>query len=505
MIDADVIIVGAGPTGLMLAGELRLAGVRAVVLERRPQLRETPKASGLGGQVLELLKYRGLLDKAIEACTDPIPAPRFPFGGVHVDLTRLPDPPLHALPLPQARLERLLEERACELGADARREHELIGVDQNDDTVTADVRGPDGPYQLTARYLVGCDGPRSRVRDLAGIGFPGVSYPEVNRLATGTLSDGVTVHGNGDLEVAGVGRIPAGFTRTDRGVFAFGILSAGELSLFTNEDELTEYDDDVPMTVAEFQDSIRRVLGADLPLGEMQRLSRFTFHARQADRYRVGRILLAGDAAHLFPATGIAINAGMMDAVNLAWKLAGAVDGWAPDGLLDTYDAERRLAGERTMQHAQAQVALRRGLDPAAEALRSVVQELLADEQPARRVGAMIAGTDIRYPMPGGDQHPLVGSFAPDLPLLTDQGATSVAELMRIARPVFLDLAGRTELREIAAGWQQRIDIQTAKTEDRPADALLIRPDGVVAWTASTDGSGLRKALTDWFGSTVSS
>ena len=256
VMDADVIIVGAGPTGLMLAGELRLGGVRAVVLERRPEFRETPKASGLGGQILDLLHYRGQLEKVTAACTSPIPAPRFPFGGVHVDLSRLPDPPLHALPLAQAQLERLLDERARELGADVRRGHEVIAVEQDDATVTADVRGPDGPYQVTAYYVVGCDGPRSRIRDLAGIAFPGTSYPEVNRLGMVTLPDEVTVLDNGDLEVAGLGRIPAGFTRTERGVFAFGAMAKGELSVFTTEDDLTDYDDDVPMTLEEFRGSI---------------------------------------------------------------------------------------------------------------------------------------------------------------------------------------------------------------------------------------------------------
>jgi FAD binding domain/Aromatic-ring hydroxylase, C-terminal len=313
-----------------------------------------------------------------------------------------------------------------------------------------------------------------------------------------TLSDEVTVLDNGDLEVAGLGRIPAGFTRTKGGVFAFGAMTKGELSVFTTEDEFTEYDDDVPMTLDELQGSIRRVLGAELPLGEPRRLSRFTFHARQAEQYGKGRIFLAGDAAHLFPATGVAINAGTLDAVNLAWKLAAAVDGWAPPGLLDTYHAERHLAAARTLRHTQAQVALRRGLDPAADALREVFEELLTDEQPARRIGAMIAGTDIRYPLPGAD--PLIGTFVPNLTLLTEQGTTTVADLMRTARPVLLDLADRADLRETARPWQHRVAIHTAKTEDRPADALLIRPDACIAWTTNTDGPSLQEALATWFG-----
>jgi 2-polyprenyl-6-methoxyphenol hydroxylase-like FAD-dependent oxidoreductase len=187
VMNTEVIIVGAAPTGLMLAGELCLAGVRPLVLERLPQPRETPKALGLGGQILQLLRYRGLLERFEAAITDPIPAPRFPFGGVHLDFTHLADPPLQGLPQP--RLECLLDERAGELGADIRRGHEMVAVSQDDATVTADVRGPDGPYRVTARYLVGCDGPRSRVRDMAGIAFPGTTYPEVNRLGQVTMHD----------------------------------------------------------------------------------------------------------------------------------------------------------------------------------------------------------------------------------------------------------------------------------------------------------------------------
>ncbi|WP_460067318.1 FAD-dependent monooxygenase [Streptomyces sp. YKOK-I1] len=502
----DTVIVGAGPTGLMLAAELRLSGVRPLVLERLPQRRDAPKAGGLGGQILELLRFRGLLERFEAACTGPAPAPRFPFGGVHLDLTQLADPPLHALPLPQQQLERLLDERAGELGVDIRRGHEVTGLSQDENAVTVDVRGPDGSYQVTARYLVACDGARSRVRDWAGIGFPGTTYPEVNRLAQVTLPDAVTVRDNGDLDVPGFGRIRSGFTRTDQGLLGVGSSPASRaVSLYTVEDETVEYDDDVPMTVAELQDSIRRVIRVDLPVAEATRLSRFTFKARRAERHRQGRVLLAGDAAHLFPATGVALNAGMLDAVNLAWKLAGDLHGWAPADLLDTYESERRLAADRTMLHTRAQVALRRGHDTAAEALREVFQELLTDEQPLRRMGAIVAGTDIRYPMPGSP-HPWAGTFAPDLTLNTDQGITSVAELMHGARPVLLDLADRPDLRETARGWQDRIDVHCAKTDQRPADALLIRPDGHITWAATIDEPAdtatlaLRSALSGWFG-----
>jgi 2-polyprenyl-6-methoxyphenol hydroxylase-like FAD-dependent oxidoreductase len=505
--DADVIIVGAGPAGLMLAGELCLAGVRPLVLERQPQLRETAKANGFNGQIAELLRYRGLLDRVEAAAGRPIrPAPEAPFGGVHLDFSHLADPPIWAVPLPQPRLERLLDEHARELGASLRRGHEVARVSQDNDTVAADVRGPDGPRQMTARYLVGCDGAHSRVREGARIKFPGITYPEVNRLGQVTVPDSVTRLDNGDLDVPGLGRISAGFTRTDRGVFGFGSLTSGVLLVQTTEEEPAEIDDDAPMTLTEFSGSIRRVLGADLPVGEVIRLSRYTFAARQAERYRDGRILLAGDAAHQFPATGIGINFGMLDAVNLAWKLAAVIGGWAPPGLLDTYHHERHFAGARALLQTQAQVALRRGDDPAAQALRELFLELLADEQPLRRLGALIAGTSIRYPMPGPSRHPLAGTFAPDLTLNTGQGTTSVAELMHAARPLLLDLADRPDLREIARDWQHRIDIRSARTDHRPADALLIRPDAHIAWAAAagepsgTAAPALRAALAYWFG-----
>jgi 2-polyprenyl-6-methoxyphenol hydroxylase-like FAD-dependent oxidoreductase len=504
--DADVIIVGAGPTGLMLAGELGLARVRVLVLERLSQPSEIPKAGGLSGQILELLRYRGLLERFEAASTGPRPAPRFPWGGMHVDFTQLADPPMHAMPLPQPLLERLLAELARELGAGIRRGQEVVGLSQDDARVTADVRGSDGQHRVTARYLVGCDGARSRVRDLAGIPFPGTTYPEVQRLAQVAVPDSATVLDNGDIDVAGVGRISFGFTRTARGEFALGSTNPAVLGLYTSEEETADYDDDEPMTLTELRDSIRRVLGVDLPLGEPTRLVRFTFHARQAERYRDGRILLAGDAAHLFPAPGVALNAGLIDSVNLGWKLAAAIHGRAPAGLLDTYHDERHLAAERTLLNTRAQVALRRGHDPAAEALRELFQELLVDEQPLRRIGALMAGSDIRYPPPGPDHHALTGTFAPDLTLHTDEGTTSVAELMHTARPVFLDLADRRDLCEIAQGWLPRIDIHTAATEHRPADALLIRPDAHIAWATTIDeptdtaAPALRDALSGWFG-----
>jgi 2-polyprenyl-6-methoxyphenol hydroxylase-like FAD-dependent oxidoreductase len=505
--DTDVIIAGAGPAGLMLAAELCLAGVRPLVLERQPQLREAPRASGFSGQITELLRYRGLMDQVMAAAGPASVRPAAPFGGVDLDFSHLADPPIRGLHLPQPRLERLLAGHAGGLGAEIRRGHEVIAVSQDDAEAAADVRGPGGAYRVSARFLVGCDGARSRVRELAGIAFPGITYPEVNRLCQGTLSDAVTVLGNGDIDVPGLGTVRQGFTRTGGGVFAFGRQAAGRVMIQTTEDESTAVDDDVPMSLAEFAGSVRRVLGAELPLAEVTRLSRYGFQARQAERYRAGRILVAGDAAHQFPATGIGISTGMMDAVNLAWKLAASVHGWAPPGLLGTYQDERHFAGARGMLQTQAQVALRRGRDPAADALRTLFLELMAYEQPLRHMGELIAGSGFRYPLPDPGSHPLAGTFAPDLPLRTGDGkTTSVAELMRAARPVFLDLAGRSDLLEAARPWEGRVDIRAATTDDRPADALLIRPDACIAWAATAcQPAGavapvLPEALFRWFG-----
>lgn len=505
--DTDVIIVGAGPTGLMLARELGLQQVSTLVLERREQPNGVARAGGLGGRMLDMLHYRGLLTRFEAASGLPRPEPRFPFGSLHVDLTALDDPPMQALRIPQPQMEGLLEELATESGAEVRRGHEVVGLDQDEHRVTVEISGPEGTYRARAGYLVGCDGVHSRVREMAGIAFPGVTYPEVNRLGTFGMPATLTLLDNGDYQVPGYGRLPSGYTQTPRGVFAISSYTPNDLGIYTSEEEpAASYDDDTAMTVTEFSESVRRVLGVSIPLERPTRLTRFTFGARQVDRYRSGRILVAGDAAHQFPSGGVAVTAAMLDSVNLAWKLAATLRGWAPGTLLDTYHEERHLAGTRTMLHTQAQVALRRGLDPAADALRELFAELLTDEQTQRRIGAFIAGTDIRYPMPCADPHPLAGRFAPDLALRTGGAATSIAELMHAARPVFVDLAGRGDLLDVAQHWRSRVEIHAGTIADRPADALLIRPDGYIAWAGGigepVDSAApeLRAALSYWFG-----
>ena len=278
----------------------------------------------------------------------------------------------------------------------------------------------------------------------------------------------------------------------------------GTMGVYTAEVEATAYDDDVPMTVAELSASVSRVLGIDLPLGEPLRMTRFGYSAKQADTYRTGRVFLAGDAAHLFPAGGVAVNAGMLDAANLAWKLAGSVQGWAPPGLLDTYSEERRAAAERTLLHTRAQVALRRAYGPGGDALRTLFLELTADEQPLRRLGALMAGTDVGSPM--SDVHPLVGTFATDGVLHVDHEDPRLAGVLRQGRPVLLDLADRTDLRELAGRWRGRMDVVSATIDDRPADALLLLPDARIAWASTVDEPvttavpALREALTTWVG-----
>ena len=232
---------------------------------------------------------------------------------------------------------------------------------------------------------------------------------------------------NGDLEVAGVGRIAFGFTRTERGVFALGSTDPALLGVFTSEEETADYDDDEPMTVAELRDSIRRVLGVDLPLGEPTRLTRFTFHARHVERYRDGRIMLAGDAAHLFPAPGVALNAGMMDSVNLGWKLAAAVDGWAPAGLLDTYHEERHSPASARCSTPGPRWRCGVGTTRPPSRSGSCSRNSSATSSRLRRIGALIAGTDIRYPIPNPNDHALTGTFA-------HQASTGIAGLTTTAR-----------------------------------------------------------------------
>jgi 2-polyprenyl-6-methoxyphenol hydroxylase-like FAD-dependent oxidoreductase len=512
-VPADVVIAGGGPTGLMLAAELRLGGADPVVLERLPGVSEIPKGNGLIGQIVPVLDYRGLLDRFRADATWAGPIPRFSFGPLELDLSRLGVSPLHIMAIPQRRLEQLLEERLRELGGSVRRGHELIALSQHDDGVTLEVRGPDGDYRLPARYLVGCDGARSLVRKQAGIGFPGVTSSELSRIGRVFLPAEMIVPGSGEVNLPGAGRVqPTRVVRTPRGGYGLTPLAIldktalpGAYIVFTVEEDPAA-DLDVPMSLDELCASFRRVAGADLPMTEPQWLTRTVGNSRLADRYLAGRLLLAGDAAHLFGAGG-SLNAGLLDAVNLGWKLAGQVRGWAPGGLLDSYHAERHAAGQRAILHTRAQKALSASGE-GAQALRELFGELLEYDGPLRHIGELMQGSDVRYPMTGDglQPHPLLGRYVPDLRLETSEGATRVAELMRAARGVLLDFTAAPAVAETAAPWHDRVDVIAARCvcQAAPAAGLLIRPDGYVAWTAGPAGpgpaSGLREALSAWFG-----
>jgi 2-polyprenyl-6-methoxyphenol hydroxylase-like FAD-dependent oxidoreductase len=504
----DVVIAGAGPNGLMLACELSLAGVRPLVLERLPEPTTEQRANGMVGQVVRMLDRRGLHDRLAGPLGPP--TPRFVFGAMPLDLTLAPDTPFHILPVPQRRIAAMLTERATELGVEIRRGHELAGLAQDSESVTVQVAGPDGTYALETRYLVGADGGRSATRKLAGIGFPGVTEDHsVSRSANVTLPPEILDPATGGLRVPGHGVIPAfSHYRTETGLFVHASLEGGTM-VTTMEWVRDDTGDDTAMTLDELHASVRRVLGADVPFGPPEgdgpHLAR-RLHGRNtrlADRFRDGRVLLVGDAAHVHSAIGgPGLNLGMQDAIGLGWKLAGQIHGWAPPGLLDTYEAERRPAAERVVMHTQAQSALI-GPGSPITALRELFGELLRLPGTVRHIADLMSGADIRYE-PAGD-HPLDGRWAPDVELAD---GVRLAELTRTARPLLLDFT--SSLGEDLRGWTDRVDLVAARAAgEPPATAMLLRPDCYVAWASSsaepddTERKALRAALERWFGTPV--
>lgn len=496
---APVVISGAGPTGLLVACEPALAVVRPVVLERLPEPSDEPKANGLVGQVVRMLDMRGLYRAFSGVDEAPKPLERWMFSGMRVPLSGTPDNPMYALMIPQQRIVRLLEERARELGVDLRWGQELTDVRSTADGVAVTVSGACGDHRLDAEYLVGADGGRSGVRKMAGIAFPGHTSNTVARIAHVGIPDEIRSQ-EGGLDIPGVGRLPWGHNRLDDGGFIFVELEPGRPMVGTIE-FTDQVDDASPMTVDELRASARRVLGVELPVqppgGDGPHALRRIAgqNTRQADRYRSENVFLVGDSAHVHSAMGgPGLNLGLQDAMNLGWKLAAAVHGWAPQNLLDTYHEERHPAGRRVMMHSMAQTALF-GPGPEVGQLRELFTELLELPSVAEHMAHLLAGSDVRYDT--GDSHPLAGRFVPDWTL--DDGRR-VAGLLTAGRPVLLDCAGGGAA-TVAAPWAGRVECVDAAMAGGPA-AVLIRPDGYIAWAADTSGewTALEAALTRWFG-----
>lgn len=415
---------------------------------------------------------------------------------------------MYLLPRPQHEMEQILGEHAGTLGAEIRRGHEITGFTQDENSVTVQVRGPDGPYEIAAGYLVGADGGRSTVRKLAGIDFPGVSWDEtVARSANVRIPHSFVDPATGGLKLETGVIPPFQHHRTETGLFVFAPFDPANPALSTNErGGAADFAEDDPLTMEELRASVHRVLGVDLPLEPPSGPGPFLLrrlaggNTRIAETYRRGRVLLVGDAAHVHSAIGgPGLNLGLQDAANLAWKLAAEVRGWAPPGLLDSYEAERRPVSQRVVMHTQAQSALV-APGPEVTALREFFGELLASPDARQHIADLMSGADIHY---GTD--PNSGRWAPDLPL-ADPGPLTAA--YRAARPVLLDLTPGAVLADVAEPWHDRvITVSATATGDAPT-ALLIRPDGYVAWSSADAEPAvetLRTALAQWFGAPVRS
>ncbi|SDO12538.1 FAD-dependent monooxygenase [Actinacidiphila guanduensis] len=480
--DTDVLIVGAGPSGLMLAGELRLAGIPVVVLDRLPEPMRQSRALGFSARTLEEFAQRGLLTKFGELETIPIGH----FGGLPLDYRIIEGGNFGVRGVPQSFTEKVLAEWALGLGADLRRAHEVVGLEQDEDGVTVEAATEAGPVRLRARYVVGCDGARSAVRKLSGIDFVGTDATMEMKMAdfTGVR---VPIRPTGQVGEAGmVVVLPLGPEAIRVVVFERG---AGVRP--TQE----------PPTFEEVADAFQRVTGEDIHAARPLWTSYFTDASRHAADYRKGRVFLAGDAAHIhLPIGAQGISAGVGDVVNLGWKLAAALKGYAPAGLLDTYGSERQPVGAGIVANTLVQRSLYLG-GPEMQALRDVFADLITLEQVQRRLVGAVTGLDIVYD--AGEGHPLLGRRLPEQDLVVADAKTTTFELLTPGRPILLDLHDNAQLRATAAAWSDRVDTVTATRPDpdAPAASLLVRPDGYLAWV-SPDGSpdGLSEALTRWFG-----
>jgi 2-polyprenyl-6-methoxyphenol hydroxylase-like FAD-dependent oxidoreductase len=494
MTEHVVVIAGGGPTGLVLAGELALAGVDVAVVERRAsQELAGSRAGGLSSRTIEILDQRGIADRFL---SEGQVAQVAGFASVRLDISDFPTRHNYGLALWQNHIERILAGWVGELAVPFYRGREVTDFAQDDTGV--DVQLSDG-QSLRAEYLVGCDGGRSLVRKAAGIEFPGWD-PTISSLIA-------------ELEMTEEPEL--GIHRN-----AFGVHSFGKVEYEIRDGEVA-YKDGGPVrvmvteehlgpttepTLRDLSEALIAVYGTDYGIHSPTWISRFTDMTRQAAAYRKGRVLLAGDAAHVHsPVSGQGLNTGVQDAVNLGWKLAQVVHQTAPESLLDTYHAERHPVAARVLRNTMAQTALMRA-DDRTEALRVTVSELLSMDEPRKRFAAMMSGLDIHYDL--GEGHPLLGRRMPDLDLVTADGLVRVFTLLHDARPLLVNLAEPSGVD--VTPWADRvrsIDAKYAGSWELPVigevpgpTAVLIRPDGHVAWVGDTTQLGLADALTTWFG-----
>jgi 2-polyprenyl-6-methoxyphenol hydroxylase-like FAD-dependent oxidoreductase len=475
--DHEVVIAGGGPTGMMLAGELTLAGVDAAIVEPRANHElESARSRGLHARTIEVLDQRGIAERFLaEGYTAQVQI----YAGTVLDISDFPTRHNYGLALLQKHFERILGGWVDELGVPMYREREVKGFTQDDKGV--DVGLSDG-RSLRARYLVGCDGGRSVIRKAAGIGFPGWDPTTSWLIAEAEMEEQPEF---GIRHGGGIGPAEGGLIGV---VLEEVARSSGEPS---RED---------------FRSALIAAEGTDYGLRSVAFVSRFTDMTRQAASYRTGRILLAGDAAHVHaPVGGLGMNVGLQDAVNLGWKLAQVVNGASQEGLLDTYHAERHPVGADVARYTMAQMALRR-TDERTDALRDAMTELLAMDEPRKRLAGMISGLDVHYDL--GHGHPLVGRRMPDLDLDAADGPHRLFTLLHAARPVLLllDEAGAFDI----SPWADRVRTVEARYDGRwelpvlgevpGPSAVLIRPDGHVAWAGDRPDPALREALTTWFG-----
>ena len=494
MTDHAVVIAGGGPTGLMLGAELALAGVDVAIVERRAT-QDLPgsRAGGLHSRTIEVLDQRGIAERFL---SEGQVAQVGSFSMVPLPISDFPTRHPYSLGLWQNHIERILAGWVDELAVPIYRGRDVTGFAQDDTGVDIEV-SEDG--RLRAEYLVGCDGGRSVVRKTAGIDFPGWDPSTSALIAEAEMSEEPELGVRRDEKgIHGLGRVDYEI-RDGEVVFA----DAGPVRVMVTEDDARPAGEP---TMRDLSEALAGVYGTDYGIHSPTWISRFTDMSRQAASYRDRRVLLAGDAAHVHsPVGGQGLNTGVQDAVNLGWKLAQVVRGTAPDSLLDTYHAERHPVAARVLRITMAQTALNR-TDARIEALRDTVSELLGMDEPRRRFAGMMSGLDIHYDL--GEGHPLLGRRVPDLDVVTAGGPLRVFSLLHDARPVLLNLGdpGRLDI----APWADRVqlvDLEYAGGWELPVlgvvtppSAVLIRPDGHVAWVGDGTDQGLADALTTWFG-----